>query len=442
MKFDSYNLKTYILEALKNINFEKPTKIQTLVIPKAIKGDNLVVESATGSGKTHAFLIPVFERLKEEEKNVQAILIAPTRELATQLYENTLQIAKFHPDIDVRLYIGGGNRENEIKRLSLSQPHIAVGTIGRFFDLAIKSNALKIYSAKMVVIDEADMVFEEKEIIDVDKVIGVIQEKPQFLVFSATMPKGLRNFVTKYLNGAEEIIIEEKALTKTSIEHIMIPCKAKQKEEVLVELLKIITPYLALIFVNKKEDVDKLAEYLATKGYKVGKLHGDLDDRSRKQTLKRIHDLKYQYIVASDIASRGIDIEGVSHVINFELPKDIEFYIHRTGRTARYDATGIAYSLYTYDTENYVKALSKKGLTTNFMKIKNGELVPTKLVTRQTESYMSKKEKELHQKIKLDKKVKPGYKKKRMEIINKELKKARREHIEEIYRKKAKNENR
>ena len=229
MKFDSYNLKTYILEALKNINFEKPTKIQTLVIPKAIKGDNLVVESATGSGKTHAFLIPVFERLKEEEKNVQAILIAPTRELATQLYENTLQIAKFHPDIDVRLYIGGGNRENEIKRLSLSQPHIAVGTIGRFFDLAIKSNALKIYSAKMVVIDEADMVFEEKEIIDVDKVIGVIQEKPQFLVFSATMPKGLRNFVTKYLNGAEEIIIEEKALTKTSIEHIMIPCKAKQK---------------------------------------------------------------------------------------------------------------------------------------------------------------------------------------------------------------------
>lgn len=439
MKFSDFGLKKYVLDALNEINFKSPTEVQEKVIPLALKNETLVVESATGSGKTHSFLIPIFNRIDPNLNTVQAVLIAPTRELAAQLYEVAAQMAKFNDQIDVRLFIGGGNRETEIKKLSNSNPHIVIGTLGRIYDLAVKSNALKIYSAKMVVLDEGDMVISEKELEDVDKVIGIIQENPQFMVFSATMPKGLRNFINRYLEGAKEIVLEETHLAKSSIEQIMIPCKAKQKEDVLLELLNIITPYLALIFVNKKEDVDKLAEFLAKNQFKVTKLHGDLDDRTRKQTLKRIHELKYQYVVASDIASRGIDIEGVSHVINFDLPKDVEFYVHRVGRTARYNNTGVAYSLYTYDTEEYVKALSKKGLNATFKKIVKGEFVETNLKPQKPKSYINQKEQELHQKYRLDKKVKPGYKKKRMELINKELKKARREHIESIYRKKAKN---
>ena len=441
MKFNEMNYKPFIMEALKELNFYEATPVQEKVYATLKKNQNVIVESATGSGKTHAFLLPIFNKINQQEKNVQAVIIAPTRELAMQLFDVAGQIAKYS-DIDVRLYIGGSNREDEIRRLGLSQPQMVIGTIGRIHDLAIKENALKIYSAKDLVIDEADMVFEEKEIVEVDKVLGIIVDNPKFWLFSATLTKGLRSFINKYLGGTDEIILEEKELTKSSIEHVFIPVKAKQKETVLLDLLKVIKPFLALIFVNTKEKVIELSKFLAEHEIKVATIHGDLDDRTRKQTLKRIQDMQYQYVVASDIAARGIDLPGVSHVINFELPKDIEFYIHRTGRTARYDATGTAFALYDYDDEKYVEELRKKGLNVKFKKLQNEELVPTKLVKARGTEVMKQKENEIHAKHPLPKKVKPGYKKKRMETINKEIRQMKRERVEEIYRKKAQNENR
>lgn len=440
MKFKEYNFKSYIQDALKRLSFDKPTLVQEKVIPEALKKNSLVVESATGSGKTHAFLLPIFQNLDENNKNVQAVILSPTRELAAQLFNVAKEIVE-GTEVDVRLFIGGQNRETEIKRLSSSQPQVVIGTLGRISDLAIKANVLKIYQANTLVVDEADMVFDEKDLVEVDKVISLIQDEPQFLVFSATMPKSLRIFVNKYLSGVDEIIIEEKSLTKDAIEHVMIPCKARAKEEVLLELLETITPYMAIIFANTKEKVDHLSSFLASNNYKVAKIHGDLDERERKQILKRIHDLKYQYIVASDIAARGIDIEGISDVINFDLPKDTEFYIHRSGRTARYEATGRVFSLYTYDTENYVDELKKKGLNPIFMKIVDHELVQTKLPKSRNLTVVQEAEAALHQKYKLPKKVKPGYKKKRMEKINKELRKVKRSRVEEIYRRKNKGQN-
>lgn len=440
MKFKEYNFKSYIQDALKRLSFDKPTLVQEKVIPEALKKNSLVVESATGSGKTHAFLLPIFQNLDENNKNVQAVILSPTRELAAQLFNVAKEIVE-GTEVDVRLFIGGQNRETEIKRLSTSQPQVVIGTLGRISDLAIKANVLKIYQANTLVVDEADMIFDEKDLVEVDKVISLIQDEPQFLVFSATMPKSLRIFVNKYLSGVDEIIIEEKSLTKDAIEHVMIPCKARAKEEVLLELLETITPYMAIIFANTKEKVDHLSSFLASNNYKVAKIHGDLDERERKQILKRIHDLKYQYIVASDIAARGIDIEGISDVINFDLPKDTEFYIHRSGRTARYEATGRVFSLYTYDTENYVDELKKKGLNPIFMKIVDHELVQTKLPKSRNLTVVQEAEAALHQKYKLPKKVKPGYKKKRMEKINKELRKVKRSRVEEIYRRKNKGQN-
>ena len=440
MKFKEYNFKSYIQDALKRLSFDEPTLVQEKVIPEALKKNSLVVESATGSGKTHAFLLPIFQNLDENNKNVQAVILSPTRELAAQLFNVAKEIVE-GTEVDVRLFIGGQNRETEIKRLSSSQPQVVIGTLGRISDLAIKANVLKIYQANTLVVDEADMVFDEKDLVEVDKVISLIQDEPQFLVFSATMPKSLRIFVNKYLSGVDEIIIEEKSLTKEAIEHVMIPCKARAKEEVLLELLETITPYMAIIFANTKEKVDHLSSFLASNNYKVAKIHGDLDERERKQILKRIHDLKYQYIVASDIAARGIDIEGISDVINFDLPKDTEFYIHRSGRTARYEATGRVFSLYTYDTENYVDELKKKGLNPIFMKIVDHELIQTKLPKSRNLTVVQEAEAALHQKYKLPKKVKPGYKKKRMEKINKELRKVKRSRVEEIYRRKNKGQN-
>lgn len=440
-EFNKFHLKEYINLGLKNIGFNAPTKIQDLVIPRALTGESLVVESATGSGKTHSFLIPILENLDEDLNEVQTIIISPTRELATQLYNCLVELAKYKETINVARIIGGADREAEIKRFEKNQPQIVVGTIGRISDLAINSNVLKVHTAKQIVIDEADMIFDQKELIEVDKLIGKIQGEPQFLIFSATIPKGLRIFLNKYLNRVKSINIKEEKLTHGNINHIMVPCKAKNKYDILKELLNTINPYLAIIFANTKENVDELAMNLANDGYRVGKLHGAMEDRIRKQMIRRIHNLEFQYVVASDIAARGIDIQGVSHVINFDLPNDIEFYIHRTGRTARFDQTGNAYSLYAYEDDEYIKNLQAKGLKTTVLKIVNGEFVDAKILRKSTEKSKTVMiEEEVHKKIPVPKKVKPGYKKKRKELIEKTIKKVKKERIQEIYRQKARKE--
>ena len=437
--FTDYSFKKFINEALEEINFVSPTLVQEKVISRAMKGETLMVESATGSGKTHSYLLPIVNRIKTEEKEVQAVIILPTRELANQIFTACLQLTKHSPNpILVERVIGGNNREQEIKKFEKMQPHIVIGTLGRIHDLVITENVLKIHNANTIVIDEADMIFTEKEIVEVDHIMGKIQNNPQFLMFSATMPKGLRCFLNQYFSGIIPIVLEEKNVTTANIRHIMLQCKAKQKEDVLNDLLHIINPFLAIIFVNKKDNVDKLALFLSEHGFRVGKLHGDMPDRERKQMIKRIANLEFQYVVASDIASRGIDIEGVSHVINFDLPNDVEFYIHRCGRTARYNAKGVAISLYAYEDDSYVKRLNEMGLLVEFMKIKDGELVPCKMEKRSTHSFKRDIETKIHQEVRMPKKVKPGYKKKRMKEIDKRIRKAKREHIEEIYRKKAK----
>ena len=440
-KFKDYHLKPYLNRALESIGFKDTTKVQKEVIPLAISGESLMVESATGSGKTHSFMIPILQKLDEDNKSTQAVIISPTRELATQLYNVCMELVKHsEKEIVVAKAIGGVDRETEIKKYEKSQPHIVIGTIGRLVDLVIDSNVLKIHDSSMVIIDEADMIFEEKEILEVDKIMGKIQGKPQFLIFSATIPNGLRHFLRKYLDKVKVITLKEKNLTTGNIEHLMLQCKAKNKEHVLLDLLKIINPFLAIIFVNNKEGVDELSMMLAKEGFRVGKLHGAMEDRARKQMIKRINALEFQYIVASDIAARGIDIEGVSHVINFDLPKDIEFYIHRTGRTARYNNTGYAYSLYAYQDDAYVKNLQTKGLLPKFVKITNNEIVETKFYIKKEQGFVKTIESEIHAKTKMPKKVKPGYKKKRMEEINKQIKKAKKAHISEIYKKRAKQE--
>jgi len=444
MSFKNYQLKPYIMSALDELKFIKPTEVQDKVIPMVLKGENVVGKSETGTGKTHAFLLPIFQKLELENKEVQAVIVSPTRELAFQLYQEALKIAKHAPtEVDIRLFVGGTNREQEIKRLGKGQPQILIGTIGKITDLTITQNALKIHTAKVVVIDEADMVFDDSEIVGVDKVMSIFDEQVQMLVFSATIPKALMHFLHKYLSKTEIVDLNEKKFASSKVEHIFIPTKAKVKEEVLLELFQVINPYLALIFVNTKTKVDELATYLSDHGYKVGKIHGDMEDRDRKQILKRIKSLEFQYVVASDIASRGIDIIGVSHVINFELPDDVEFYVHRSGRTARAAFTGQAISLYEYESEDYVNRLKAKGLKVIYKKIENGAMVDT-LIRKKA----SKKgaidilSSELHQKTPLSKRVKPGYKKKRKEVIEKQIKQAKKAQISEIYKRRAKNENR
>lgn len=438
MSFAKYNFKEFINEGLSSIGFITPTEIQKIIIPKALKYQSIIGKSVTGSGKTHAFLLPILQNLTDEPY-IQAVIISPTRELAQQLFNELNKITQFNPSIDSRIYVGGTNRDAEIKRLEKSQPQIIIGTIGKIKDLAIDENILKIHRAKTVVIDEADMVFEANEMEEVDKIFSVFSNNVQMLTFSATIPNDLIKFLNKYLSKCEVVDITNKAISKDSIEHSFIPTKNKDKNELLLTLLNSFNPFLVLIFANTKTKVDEITDFLTSNNIKLLKLTGDLESRERKQVLKRIKDGQVQFVVASDIASRGIDIYGVSHVINYELPEDIEFYIHRTGRTARHDFDGVAISFYDYEDDIYLEKLKNKGLDCKYKVLKDGQLVPTKERNYRTKTQKTLEiETQVHKKHPVPKKVKPGYKKKRKEMIDKELRQLKKERISEMYKKRNK----
>ena len=439
MKFVNYNFKEYINKGLSSIGFIETTPVQEIIIPKILKGESIIGKSATGTGKTHAFLIPVLENLDENLHEVQVVIISPTRELAFQLNEEFNKILKFNENIDLRMYVGGTNRDSEIERLSKSQPQIVIGTIGKINDLVNSAGALKIHTASTVIIDEADMVFGTKEAEEIDYVFKRFEYLKQVCAFSATIPAGLNNFINKYLlqenkNKCEVIDLSNKSITKDDIEYIFIPTKNKDKFELLVNVLHTFTPYLVLIFANTKNKVDEIASYLSENGVKCVKITGDLESRERKQVLKRIKDGEVQYVVASDIAARGIDIEGASHIINFELPKEIEYFIHRVGRVGRNNLKGSAISFYDYEDDKYLDELRKKHLKCTYMALKDGSLTPIKKRNGiHKSSKIQKIEEEVHMRTPMPKKVKPGYKKKRLEKINKKLHKMKHQKIDEMY---------
>lgn len=417
MNYLGFDLKEEIVNALKDLRFNSFTPIQKEILPLALNNKSLIGQSKTGSGKTHAFLIPIFNKLDIDLKECQAVILSPTRELATQIYNVCSHLNKFFDDkIDIRIYTGGSDRLKEIKKLENSQPQIVIGTPGRISDLMIKANALKAYTANTLVVDEADMAFEIGFLDDIDLIAGRL-EKPQIMVFSATIKEEIRPFLKKYINSDEHVKVD---LELNKIKHVLIPIKSRDKFMLLTWLINNINPYLCLIFGNSKNECESIASFLLDNNIKVGILHGGLGARERKRVLNDINNLKYQYVVVSDIAARGIDILGVSHVINFSLPNDYEFYIHRSGRTARNNNDGICYSFTEFKNEEYLKSLENKGIIFEYNDIKptgftsynpNRRLERTKPI--------SDERKKAEKFIPKAKKVTPGYKKKRAKEVKK-----------------------
>lgn len=421
--------RDFVNKAVQKLGFTKFTEVQDKVIPKARKGNDIIGCSQTGSGKTHAFLIPIFEQLDLDNKEVQVVICSPTRELAEQIHIVARQIAnESETFIDIRRYTGGSNRNSEIERLQKSQPQIVIGTPGKIVDLAVKENVLNIYKANTFVLDEADMALETGFLEDVDRIASLMDEELQMMVFSATIPESLRPFLRKYMNQPEEIFIKPKELSSLNIEHVFLPMKSKDRETVLLELLKVINPYIGMIFCNKKEQVDVITGLLYENGYKVSKIHGGITARERKRIMQRANKAEFQYLVCSDIASRGIDIDGVSHVINYDLPKDMEFYVHRSGRTGRANYEGQAISLYSPYDDRYLDFLEGKGINIVYKEIKNNELVERRERKERTKRELVHAgfDKNTVNVKKNNKKVKPGYKKKYHQDLQKAKKKALR----------------
>lgn len=418
--------KTYLNDALSAIHFKVLTDVQNKVIELDELNRDMIVEAKTGSGKTHAFLLPILDRLNEDNPSTQAVIIAPTRELALQIYRFTSELVKYSPkEIKMNLITGGMDRDQTIEQLKSRQPQIVIGTPGRIHDLVFRENILKIYSAVDFVIDEADMSLDDHFIEALSQIAGVL-ESAKKMVFSATIPERLMPFLRKYLNNPMTIAVHPDEISNLNIDHYFIKTKEKPRMDVLTRVLKAINPYLAIIFCNTKESAELVYDMMTSQSDNVILFHGGLNYRRRKQLIRRINQLDFQYIVATDILARGIDIVGVSHVINYELPKDIEFYIHRSGRTGRIDMDGICVSLYEFDDNKYLDSLEEKGVQATYKDIKDNQFVDAKI--REARSKRDWKENEIDRlaknKVKKSKKVKPGYKKKykaKVEVEKKKL---------------------
>ena len=413
--FKDFDLQPYLLEAIEALGFTEPTDIQQEVITHIGEGLDIIGQSKTGSGKTHAFLLPLFNQLVEDANEVQFIVTAPSRELAEQIYQDAIQLAEHASwDIQVARYIGGTDKNKQIESLGHSQPDIVIGTPGRISDL-VKLNVLKTHTAYAMVVDEADMTLDLGFIEEVDLVAGTVPKESQFLVFSATIPQKLQPFLQKYMNGPKMIEIENKEIISDIVSNWLISTKSKDRIDVIYELLTIGNPYLVLIFANTQEKVEEIADQLLAKGLNVGTIHGGMEPRERRREMRNIRNLDYQFIVATDLAARGIDIEGVSHVINAEIPQDLSYFVHRVGRTGRNNLPGIAITLYSPGEEEDIETIENTGVKFQTKQLKNGEVV--KAPRRRTERRRPNKKMEYDGEIegmarKAKKNIKPGYKRK------------------------------
>ena len=429
MKFTEFNFKDYIQEALKDLNFVEATEVQEKLIPVVLSGRDLVGESKTGSGKTHTFLLPIFQQLDEEADSVQAVITAPSRELATQIYQAARQLASFsEQEIRVANYVGGTDKARQIGKLESSQPHIVIGTPGRIYDL-VESGDLAIHKAHTFVVDEADMTLDMGFLETVDRIAARLPKDLQFLVFSATIPQKLQPFLKKYLSNPVMEQIKTKTVIADTIDNWLLSTKGRDKNARIYEISQLLQPYLAMIFVNTKTRADELQAYLTAQGLKVAKIHGDIPPRERKRIMNQVKNLDFEYIVATDLAARGIDIEGVSHVINDAIPQDLSFFVHRVGRTGRNGLPGTAITLYQPSDDSDIRELEKLGIKFTPKMIKNGEFQDT--YDRDRRANREKTKEKLDTEMiglvkKKKKKIKPGYKKKIQWAVNEKRRKTKR----------------
>lgn len=417
-QFKQYELKPFIIDAIDELGFYEPTEIQQKVIPLVLKGESAIGQSQTGTGKTHAYVLPILQRINVEKQAVQAVITAPTRELANQINQEILKIIKHsEKQITSRLYIGGTDKQRSIEKLKI-QPQIVVGTPGRINDL-VKEQALFVHTAKILIVDEADLMLDMGFIEDVDQIAAKMPKDLSMFVFSATIPEKLKPFLKKYLENPTYVHIEPKQLTAANIEHVLIPSRHRDKITTVHEALVSFNPYLAIVFTNTKQMCDEVANGLSNKGLKVARMHGGLTPRERKKVMKQILELEFQYIIATDLAARGIDIKGISHVINYELPSDLDFYVHRVGRTARAGYSGIALTIYETSDEDKLNQLEKLGVEFKHMDLKKGEWIELEDRNRRKNRKKQVDDIDLKAKslVKKPKKVKPGYKKKMQQQV-------------------------
>ncbi len=348
--FNSLGVSDKLCAALKREGIVSPTPVQQQAIPSLLRGADLIAQAQTGTGKTLAFALPILEQIQVDKAHTQALILTPTRELAIQIYDEIKKYAG-KLGISVLAAYGGQDVDAQIRRLA-NAPHIITATPGRLID-HMNRGTVNLGKLSMLVLDEADQMLHMGFLPEVESIITQTPKSRQTMLFSATMPDPIRRLAKQYMNEPQDVRVIGENVTLDNIKQIAVETSARNKERALIHLLDTHRPYLAVIFCRTKIRAKKLNESLQNYGFQSDELHGDLTQAKREQVMKRFRDAKLQVLVATDVAARGLDVEGVTHVYNYDMPPDTEHYIHRIGRTGRAGQTGMAVTMITpYDLQS------------------------------------------------------------------------------------------
>ena len=353
--FQTLGVTPFISDLLHKQGIDEPTEIQAQSIPALFKGRDVLAQAQTGTGKTLAFLLPALQQIRTDLSREQVLIVAPTRELAKQIADVAETLAPAL-SVDVLSLIGGKTIENQLQKLH-RHPHIIIGTPGRLLDHCNR-NSLDLSNVKRVIVDEADQMLQAGFLEDIDMLISMTPKSRQLLFFSATIPDKIRNLAKKHMTNPLVLNVREgETIALETIEQRIYMVSEEHKLDLLCRMLTDMNPYLAIVFCNTKERTSILASDLIARGFNIGELHGDMSQGRRTQVLRDFAKAKTQILVATDIAARGIDIEGITHVFSYDVPHDVDYYIHRIGRTGRSGSEGLAIMFATAADETWVRRI-------------------------------------------------------------------------------------
>ncbi|MDD2447227.1 MAG: DEAD/DEAH box helicase [Tissierellia bacterium] len=355
--FNELGINKEVVEVLNNIGIKVPTPVQEKAIPELIKGKDIIAQAQTGTGKTLAFLLPLIQSIDIEKDCVQGLIITPTRELALQITDVAKRLTEAK-DFKILAAYGGQDVERQLNRLK-SGIHLVIATPGRLLD-HIRRDNIDLGKLSILVLDEADEILKMGFLDDIEVIISRTPNTRQTMLFSATIPNEVRSLGKRFMKNPTLIEIESKNVTLDEISQVIIETTDTNKFDTLCKIIDEQRPYIVIIFCRTKQRVIELNNNLLAKGYNSDELHGDLSQGKRERVMKKLRDLKLQILVATDIASRGIDLEGVTHVINYDIPRDVDSYIHRIGRTGRIGNTGIAITLVTPREQDDLSLIERK----------------------------------------------------------------------------------
>ena len=385
--FNELSVSDGLCEVLARMGIKEPTPVQAEAIPALRNGRDTIVQAQTGTGKTLAFLLPLYDKIKVQADNIQTLILTPTRELTLQIAKVAAQLGKAEGVRSLAIY-GGQDIERQKQKLG-REPHVIIGTPGRILD-HMRRRTINFATTNRIVLDEADEMLRRGFLEDVEQILSTMARDRQIMLFSATMPDKIKALAHRYMTDFQHVIIKTESITLDNIRQRIVDTVEDSKLDKLCELINEQNPYLAMVFCSTRSRVSQVAMALARRGYLADELHGELSQLKRTNVLRKFREAKLQILVTTDIAARGLDIEGVTHVFNYDMPRDTESYIHRIGRTGRAGQQGVAITFVNARQYSQLRRI-EAGIKNHIQKDVSGRSLAARLKREKREQEQAKK---------------------------------------------------